>query len=246
MSLLQTELSRLFLVPRSAADDGGEAGHRGVRCLVLQLAGPPDWRVLGRVWQGVQAELHLPAPAIAVSGRDGLQLWFSLMRPVSTVRGRAFLEGLHTRFLADIDPRRLQRFPGPAGQPESPPAVPALQTGTGNWSAFISQDLAPVFEDTPWLDIPPGDDNQAALLRSVKSIAATDFDDALKQLAPPADAPVSGTPAVPVPARAVATAPDAGPSSGGDARLFLQRVMDDDTVALVLRIEAAKALLQAP
>ena len=50
--------------------------------MVLELTGPADWDVLSAVWRGVQADLELPAPAIAVSGTDGLQLWFSLEAPV--------------------------------------------------------------------------------------------------------------------------------------------------------------------
>jgi hypothetical protein len=37
--------------------------------MVLELARPAEWPPLARVWQAVQAELGLPAPAIAVSGR---------------------------------------------------------------------------------------------------------------------------------------------------------------------------------
>ncbi|MBP6421736.1 MAG: hypothetical protein KA271_02470, partial [Propionivibrio sp.] len=47
------------------------AGH--VRTMVLELSKPADWNGLSTVWQRVQSELELPAPAIAVSGKDGYQ-----------------------------------------------------------------------------------------------------------------------------------------------------------------------------
>ena len=49
-----------------------------VRALVLELGRPADWDALLAVWQGVQADLALPAPTIAVSGTDAYQLWFSV------------------------------------------------------------------------------------------------------------------------------------------------------------------------
>ena len=37
----------------------------------------------------VQADLALPAPAIAVTGSDGVQLWFSLVQPVQPGQAQA-------------------------------------------------------------------------------------------------------------------------------------------------------------
>ena len=48
---LRSERERLF--------GPGENGQ--VRALVLALARPADWEVLGRVWKGVQDELGWPA-----------------------------------------------------------------------------------------------------------------------------------------------------------------------------------------
>lgn len=215
---LQSELRRLYLARSGALSDADGL----VRCLVLELAGPPEWCELSRVWQGVQAELDLPAPGIAVSGIDGLQLWFSLADPVSVSQGQAFLQGLVSRFLADVEPRRLRLLPT-----EDQPVrlVPAEQVSTGNWSAFLAQDLAPVFADTPWLDIPPGDEGQTALLRVLHVVKPAVFEAAFSRLAPRAAA-------VALPALAA-----------GDPRQFLLRVMNDEGVAMALRIEAAKALL---
>lgn len=60
-----------------------------VRALVLQLGRPADWRALSRLWQGVRLDLAWPAPAIAVSGKDGHRLWFSLAQPVPVAQARA-------------------------------------------------------------------------------------------------------------------------------------------------------------
>ena len=244
MNRLQSELHRLYL-PRSPAQAETDAQpsalidplHK-VRAMVMELARPPSWELLSRVWQGVQGELELPAPAIAVSGVDGLQLWFSLAEPIMASQAHAFLESLRMRFLPDIDPRRVRLMPAAdasALQPERHAMlVPALQAQTGNWSAFVAADLAPVFADTPWLDIAPNEEGQATLLRSLKVMKPAMFEDALKRLEPittSADAPRMH------PQPVTATADE-------DPKCFLLRVMNDDTVALALRIEAAKALLQ--
>lgn len=212
MNRLQSELQRLY---GDAVEDGGE-----VRALVLELARPADWDTLGQVWRGVQAELQLPAPAIAVSGTDGMQLWFSLQQPVSTTRAADFLARLQARYLPGIAPGRI-------GARTQPPTVPMQHAATGNWSAFVAPDLAPVFVDTPWLDIAPGVEGQADLLARLESIKPAAFDAAMQALQPAA---------TPVPA-----APT--PAAHDEPRQFLLRVMNDDRVDLALRIEAAKALL---
>jgi RNA polymerase sigma factor (sigma-70 family) len=85
---LRAELARLYLLPAppgsaAGAQDSALVSPSGtVRALVLELVQPPGWEVLARIWHGVQNELDLPAPAIAVSGLDALQLWFSLEKPV--------------------------------------------------------------------------------------------------------------------------------------------------------------------
>ena len=71
MNRLQSELHRLYL-PRSSAQAENDPrsspliDREGrVRALVMELTRPASWELLSRVWQGVQAELELPAPAIA-------------------------------------------------------------------------------------------------------------------------------------------------------------------------------------
>ncbi|KQP15071.1 hypothetical protein ASF43_13610 [Pseudorhodoferax sp. Leaf267] len=220
---MESELSRLY-GPRAS----GRAGD-AVRAMVLELARPPSWDALGRVWHGVQAELELPAPAIAVNGTDGLQLWFSLAEPVAVARAQQFLQGLRQRFLPEIAPERVRLL-------LDAPAVPAEQGHSGNWSAFVAPDLAPVFADTPWLDIPPGEEGQANLLGVVASARPEAFDAAMHKLGPNEQLAASA-------GQHPATAPVA-PGPGDDApRRFLLQVMHDQTVPMALRIEAAKALL---
>lgn len=227
MNRLDTERQRLYPPP---APDGG------VRTLVLALAAPADWEALGRVWRAVQTELGLPAPGIAVSGTDALQLWFSLQAPVPAARAAGFLAGLRTRYLGDIAAARVRTMPSAGGPAWQALPVPAAQGEDGPWSAFIAADLAPVFADTPWLDVAPGVDGQADLLARLQPIAPAAFDTALHALAPaPAAVPAAAPPAI-----------DTHAAQDLDPRRFLQQVLNDETVALALRIEAAKALLRQP
>jgi hypothetical protein len=240
MNRLQTELHRLYLPESSPSADGDPAlamvdAQGRVRAMTMELTRPADWQVLSRVWQGVQAELALPAPAIAVSGIDGLQLWFSLAEAVPAALARVFLDALRRHFLAGIDPTRIRLRP----DAEATWALPGRRVETGDWSAFVAPDLAPVFADTPWLDIPPGDDGQAALLSGLVPTKPVDFAAALERLKPPNadvdDSRVGG--------QALSSGMAAEDSGTGDARRFLRRVMNDESAPLALRIEAAKALL---
>lgn len=225
MNSLQSELHRLYHLP--PADVPGAGGR--VRAMVLEVVAPPSWRVLGKVWQGVQEVLGLPAPGIAVSGTDGLQLWFSLAEAVSEAQALGFLEALQSRFLSDIASSRVRLIIGQGAQ------VPGLQEETGNWSAFVAPDLAPVFDDTPWLDVEPNEEGQTSLLRALRTTPPAAFAAALQSLGPPPTA-LSDAP------RTDSQSLSAGLAEP-DPRRFLQRVMNDDTVSLALRIEAAKALL---
>ena len=233
MNRLQSQLHRLYqsALPRPGLVDGASA----VRALLMELARPADWDVLSSLWRGVQGDLDLPAPAIAVSGTDALQLWFSLQEPVSAARAAEFLVRLQSRYLAGIAPARLRLLPS-ATEPSCPePLVPTQHEATGNWSAFVAPDLAPVFADTPWLDVQPGIEGQADLLARLQSIKPDAFDAAMRRLQPVvAESPPSSN-------AGTAVASDA-PTV--DAARFLQQVLNDETVALALRVEAAKALLR--
>ena len=196
------------------------------RALVLSLGRPADWELVAAVWQGVQLDLDLPAPAIAVSGTDAYQLWFSTASPVSEADGLAFLEGLRQRYWPDVKAARVACLTG-----ESLPVVPQQVDADGNWSAFVARDLAPVFSDTPWLDIPPNEDGQADLLGSIAPIPTGEWAAALARLAAPS-----------APAAAPAPSP-AAPATATSPRAFLLQVMNDPAVPLAVRIDAAKALL---
>ncbi len=248
MSRLHAELNRLYL-PHPSAGQGVDAREPGligidgrVRAMVLEIARPAGCADIVRMWKAVQVDLALPAPAIAVSGTDGCQLWFSLEEPVPVARALEFLEALRVRYLRDIAPERVRLLPTvDAPTPLHAAMVPALQAQTGCWSAFVAPDLAAMFGDTPWLDIPPGHDGQSDLLSRLESITAADFRMALERLAatPPIYAPNDAT--------AAGAGQDAAGSAplGGcaDPKRFLLDVMNNENVALGLRIEAAKALL---
>lgn len=233
MGRLHTELSRLYLGPTaegdSAVDESRLFTRDGLtRALVLGLTRPADWDAMSRVWQGVQADLELPAPAIAVCGAEGYQLWFSLAQPVPVAQAQAFLEWIRLRYLSTVAPRRITPWPTQSGHTR---LVPALQADTGQWSAFVSSDLAAVFADDPSLDLPPGEDNQADLLSRLKSIQPGELQAALELLQPEAISPPAAAPSAPT------------SHTSQDPRSFLLAVMNDTGVPLALRIEAAKALL---
>ncbi len=261
MNRLQAEFQRLYLagpdVVPGAAPSGLVDAQGRVRALVLELARPADWSVLAKAWHGVQIDLDLPAPAIAVSGVDGIQLWFSLAQAVDVKEAHAFLAALVVRYLPEVASRRVGLMPAPdASSPTGAVLharpVPAQQAATGHWSVFVAPDLAPVFADTPWLDSPPGDDGQANLLRGLRSITPAAWAAAFAQLDLRAAAPPGGHTQPPGlgagPAKPAnpAVSADPGPSDlprGADPRQFLLAVMNDHRVTLALRIEAAKALL---
>ena len=258
MNRLQSELQRLYL-PRlqTPAADGAHASALidaagQVRCLVMELQGPPRWEDLAPVWHGVQAELELPAPAIAVSGIDGLQLWFSLAEPISVARAHTFLEYLQSRYLPEVKASRVRLMPAldaSASRQQHARLVPAQQQPSGDWSAFIAQDLAPVFAETPWLDIEPSEEGQATLLHALAVTPTAVFQAAWERLALSTE-PLQPS-ALPVPVATVNASADGAPpmspaigAAQQAATQFLLHLMHDETVALALRVDAAKALLQ--
>jgi hypothetical protein len=232
MSPLQTQVNRLYRLQPEAgepATDGlSEVGDLDgpVRGLALELARPADWDAMSLVWRGVQADFDLPAPAIAVNGVDGYQLWFSLAQAVPRVHALEFLEALRARYLGAIALARVRLMP------QMPQGLPALQASTQHWSAFIKPDLAPIFSDEPWLDEPPNPEAQAQVLSQLVCTKPEAFARATAQLGKPVHAPM---PLSAVDASASKAAPD--------PKRFLMDVMTDERVDMHLRIEAAKALL---
>jgi hypothetical protein len=238
MNTLELELRRLYLFGDGAAVAPylmTPDGH--VRAMVLELSKPADWSVVSTVWQRVQSELKLPAPAIAVSGNDGYQLWFSLAKPVPASQAIQFLESLRQRYLSAIAQERIRLMPTAN---ELDLLVPALQAKTGQWSAFVAPDLAAIFSDSPGLDVCPSPDAQAKILVNTECIKPEIFDAALKQTAAPVDRqPIEAAPST-------APMPPSSIQVNTGAKHFLTSVMNDTSIEMHLRIEAAKALLPYP
>ena len=112
----------------------------------------------------------------------------------------------------------------------------------------MAPDLPAVFGDDPSLDFQPVDDAQAEQLGRLASIPPDAWQAALAQLQPVAPVAAVATAATGVlspPASSAVTAHAALQGPYQDPRRFLLYVMNDPTVALVLRIDAAKALLPA-
>lgn len=228
MTRLDAEQRRLFLpstVP--AAGTPALSGPDGrTRALVLEIASPAAWTDLARVWQGLQADLDLPAAAIAVNGEGGCQLWLSLAQPEPSDSALAFLDGLRLRYLPDVRPERVRLQPPVA-------VLPPAEVAPGRWSAFVTPDLAALFADEPWLDQPPGMDAQAEVLSRVLPASPEQFGRACARL----QGAVTSSAQPRTESRGADAAHSLQPAE------FLLAVMRDPAVELHLRIEAAKALL---
>lgn len=259
MNRLQAELHRLYLPHDTQVEcqdptgqDLGLINANGeVRAMVMEVARQVGYDAVAALWQGIQDDLDLPAPAIAVSGIDGYQVWFSLLAPVTVAQAQDFLESLRLRYLGAIAPKHVGMKPAADAsalrQAQHSRLVPALQVETGRWSAFVAPGLASLFADEPWLDLPPSPDAQANILSRFECIKPADFRLAQARLRPvgapvthdlqaaPADMSSAGD--------GLVGARQASPYDGTDPKRFLLVVMNDPSVALHLRIEAAKALL---
>ena len=231
MNRFDSEFERLY----GPADPAG-----GVRALGVELARPADWARMATLAQAVQTELGWPAPAVAVNGRDGYQLWWSLAEAVPPAEAAQWVAALQRRHLADVPAHRVHGHAGPAA-----PAVPAWCADSGCWSAFVAPDLAPVFEDSPGLDLEPGLAGQADLLAALRSVSPAEWAEAGRRWGASASMR-SDRECVPyTPAPVPASAPASAPGAEVDARRFLLGVMNDERVDLRLRIQAASALLRA-
>ncbi len=230
MSRLQTELQRLYLLEDFPADDTAPAlidAQGRVRAIVVELARSVPWERVAAFWHQVQDDGDFPPPALAISGRDGFQLWFSLAVPVPLAEALEVVQWLRQQCGADLAPAQVRTWPTP--QQQHAPLVPAMQSDTGYWSAFVVPGLGSLFADEPWLERAPSPDAQADLLQHLQSITPAAWSRMVQQCQP--------TPSVPA-------MPLAAPNpAGSDPQHFLHSVMNDATVPLPLRIEAAKALL---
>lgn len=235
MNPLETEFRRLYLIDDASAVAPSLMTVDGrVRAMVIELARPADWSVVSTVWQRVQSDLYLPPPAIAVTGNDGYQLWFSLDEPVTAAEASFFLESLRQRFLSDIVPERISMMPTETRHAQ---LVPTLQQSTGLWSAFVAPDLAAIFADSPGLDMSPRVEAQAKVLAPLESIKAAVFEAIFDQVISDVER-ISATNQFSTPVVTPSTK-----HCDSDAKRFLIEVMNDQSLEMHLRIEAAKALL---
>lgn len=199
MSRLHTEFDRLYAPPGAASDAPGSGatdllGPDGqVRALVLDIGRPVEWSVVAPLWRAVQDDLDLPAPGLAISGEQSFQLWWSLAEAVPAQDAERFLQAVQRRFLPTLKPARVRTFPARTGDSNGHNAgwtharrVPA-QVLPDQWSAFVAPGLAPVFEETPWVDFPPNEEGQAELLSALRSVSPSQWQDALARLTGPTE-----------------------------------------------------------
>jgi hypothetical protein len=210
--------------------------------LVLELHKPAKPAYLLEVWRAVQRDLGLPPPALAISGMDAYQVWFATSAQLKPAQAFDFLSGLCNRYLSELPGESMRIWPQPAADASGQASadameVPPKKLADGRWSAFVLPSLIEMFEDEPWLEIEPGVDAQADLLARVEPFGIDEFNAALQLLSPekiqvPATMPVR---------QAAAEAA----ASAARAREFLLSVMDDQSLAIDLRVQAAVALLAA-
>lgn len=248
-----SKLARQWLRLTGLAEDAsGEPV--GVRLVAWHVrATDSEW--VSRVWALAQSEAGLPAPVISVDGASGWQLWFALAQPRPQEEVERVLRHLITGLLGepgvgDAQPAPLSFTcwlgvaegaldPAEAGVGAVWPPVPR-QVAPERWSAFVAPDLVPVFAESPWLDCAPGEEGQAALLSRLVPIGAADW----ARLAKAASAearPAGGSAALA--SGDLASGEAAQPAASGDPRAFLLSVMNDPSVEMALRIEAARVLL---
>ena len=237
MDELIAELQRLYLAGPADAPaaallsmlrgEGGASidllGPDGtVRALVIELDSGL-WTQAAQLYEGVQSELELPAPAVSVSGGKTYGLWFSFAVAVLLSRAETFAEGLRQRYLAEVPATRLTLHP------RAPLQLVPAHLGEGRWSAFIDANLGSMFVDEPWLEMAPSLHKQAELLAGHASIKPDALERALGLL--------------PAASANTAAADRQAPAGHHEPVGFLLAVMNDDSVETGLRIEAAKALL---
>jgi hypothetical protein len=224
------------------------------RAMVVSFTRATDWEQVANLYQAVQDELDLPAPAVSVSGRKGYSLWFSLAEALPLAQIRAFLAALQLKYLADIPLAHLELQPDVLAVKT---LAPARHNATGKWSAFIDPSMGSMFIDEPGLEMAPILDRQAGMLAGLETIKGANFQRALSILQAPKE--LDGEPAVTL-AEAAARLPTqaSGPpdladgyrhsglsegSTYADPRDFLIAVMNDSSLGIKQRIKAAKALL---
>jgi len=226
-----------------------------VRAMVVNFARAADWEQVATLYQQVQEDLELPAPAISISAQDGYQLWFSLAGSVPLGQAQEFLQGLCRAYLPDFSLAQLGFYPptrdSKAGASHLLDLVPAMDRASGKWSAFIDPAMGAMFIDAPGLEMAPNIDRQADILSRLVSIKADDFQRALSLLQSRLEATERRAEAVENEAREalrpqVAATPPALLTLNQhfcDPHSFLLAVMNDASASADQRIQAAQALL---
>ena len=218
-----------------------------VRTLVIGFESGSDWEQVAALYQSVQDELALPAPAISVSVEDGYQMWFSLAEQIPLQKAREFLSALRREYFPDISVSRTKFRPGIEEHVNDVsqrvlPLMQVIKEPVERWSAFIDPSMGSMFIDEPWLEMAPNLDKQAAMLAGVESIRVEDFLRALSIMQPEPEMD-----AVRVEKEACTGGQLASslgePGCFNDPKGFLIAVMNDPHIGVRDRIEAAKALL---
>jgi len=266
MNKLIAELRRLYFLPEQPFQDldAGDATaaltlaglHGMARAMVVSFERAADWEHAATLYQAVQEDLELPAPAVSVCGSEGYQLWFSLVEPVPAEQARLFLTALHRTYLHELRPGHLKFWPDADALSVEPSLMnlpPVLHGASGKWSAFIDPGMGSMFIEEPGLGMVPTADRQADLLVGLKSITANAFQQALNVLQAQIEAesianelaaarPLEGSRQSDGHAAPIQSTLNVG-SNFSDPKSFLLAVMNDSSASADHRIEAAKALL---
>lgn len=244
MDRLDQELRRLYFLPGQAAHGASLDGDAPTtRVMVLEFSRAADWGSVAALLGEIRDALTLPLPAVSIAARGGYQLWFSLAQPVPVEAAGTFLDEMCRQFLGDLAPGSWTAWPeAAAAGAGAPPALPPREdVGMGKWSAFIEPSLGAMFVDEPGLAMAPSGERQADLLATIASIAPEDFwrVSAVLDKAPAVAGVLPTSFATPGNAAVV----DRRGERFADPKQFLLSVINDPSLDVAHRIEAAKALL---
>src|SRR5574343_803213 len=220
MEALNRQLHRLF---GPQASSGQAIGADQTLC--LSVSGRNAWALTSTVIDTLRGDLGLPELPVSVDG-DGFRIWFALHGlpswPTAQRQGLITALGRHC----------FPELPGAPLRLTEDGCWPVEMLGDERWSAFIDPTLGSLFDDTPWLDMPPNPDQQAERLARLTPLTERDLNLARQRL--------GITPQTAIPATTPVTLNIAAHS---DPLGFLLSVMNDPQAPLAQRIEAASRLL---
>lgn len=256
MNKLESELQRLYFLPGQVWPNSKSDTDKPlinlitatglVRCLVISVEQGCDWGQLATLYQGIQEDLDLPAPAISISFEDGYQIWFSLAEPVGLQSARDFMAGLCQKYLTETKVTKLKLRPGIEDKLGFLSLPPAKHAESERWSAFIDPTMGSMFVEETWLEMPPNPNQQASMLSGLKSISAEAFERGLHILQSPPAAASSSTAQTDQSVQLQSCATPTTFNIGGDFSnpySFLLTVMNDPSASAEQRMQAAIALL---